>query len=73
MPTYCSAASRDTMAMTTTPATAHLCKRRLHEMQADQYVFIGAMYTAVHIDDDDDTVTPICRPEARCDDNVCLL
>ena len=34
-------------------------------MQADQYVFISAMYTAVHIDDNNnDTLTPICRPEA---------
>ena len=49
-------------------------------MQADQYVFIGAMYSAAHIEDDDnddndddDTVAPICKPEARCDDNICLL
>ena len=60
-----------------TTTTIHLRKRRLHEMQADQYVFIGAMYSAAHIEDDDndddDTVAPICKPEARCDDNICLL
>ena len=53
-------------------------------MQADQYVFIGAMYSAAHIEDDNNddnnnnnnnnnTVAPICKPEARCDDDICLL